>query len=141
MRYHFKVHEERDGLWAECTELPGCRTQAETRDELPAACEESLNLYLEEPQDSKVVFPLPDEVLDNDPAFLGIEVEPELALAVLLRFHRHRSRLTQKQVAEMLGMKNIYSYQRLEKKANPTLALLKKIHHIFPAINLGRIIG
>ncbi|MDX9957211.1 MAG: type II toxin-antitoxin system HicB family antitoxin [Spirochaetia bacterium] len=141
MRYHFKVHEERDGLWAECTELPGCRTQAETRDELPAACEESLNLYLEEPQDSKVVFPLPDEVLDADPSFLGIEVEPELALAVLLRFYRHSSRLTQKQIAEMLGMKNIYSYQRLEKRSNPTLSLIKKIHQIFPAINLGRIIG
>jgi predicted RNase H-like HicB family nuclease len=64
MMYHFKIHEERDGFWAECAELPGCRTQAETGDELAAACEESLNLYLEEPQDSKVVFPLPDEVLD-----------------------------------------------------------------------------
>lgn len=138
--YHFKVHEEEDGLWAECTELPGCRTQAETRDELAAACEESLNLYLEELQDSKIVFPLPDDLLDADPAFLGIEVEPELALAVLLRFHRHNSRLTQKQVAEMLGMKNIYSYQRLEKRSNPTLSLIKKIHRLFPEIKLENIV-
>ena len=120
--------------------MPGCRTQAETRDELPAACEESLNLYLEEPQDSKVVFPLPDDLLDADPSFLGIEVEPDLALAVLLRFHRHSSRLTQKQVADMLGMKNIYSYQRLEKRSNPTLALIKKIHRLFPEINLDEIV-
>ncbi len=140
MMYHFKVHEEEDGLWAECTELPGCRTQAETRDELAAACEESLNLYLEELQDSKIVFPLPDDLLDADPAFLGIEVEPELALAVLLRFHRHNSRLTQKQVAEMLGMKNIYSYQRLEKRSNPTLSLIKKIHRLFPEIKLENIV-
>ena len=37
-------------------------------------------------------------------------------------------------------MKNIYSYQRLEKRSNPTLSLIKKIHHIFPEINLGMII-
>ncbi|MFH2116174.1 MAG: helix-turn-helix transcriptional regulator, partial [Spirochaetota bacterium] len=111
--------------------MPGCGTQAETYNELATACEESLNLYLEEPKDSKVIFPLPDEVLDTNPSFLGIEVEPEIALAVLLRFLRHNSRLTQKQVAEMLGMKNIYCYQRLEKRSNPTLALIKKIHRIF----------
>ena len=140
MRYHFKVHEDEDGLWAECAELPGCRTQADTRDELPATCEESLNLYLEEPQDPKVVFPLPDDLLDADPSFLGIEVEPELAFAVLLRFHRHISRLTQKQVAEMLGMKNIYSYQRLERRSNPSLSLIKKIHRIFPKINLEKLV-
>ncbi len=140
MMYHFKVHEEEDGLWAECAELPGCRTQAETRDELTTACGESLNLYLEEPQDSKIVFPLPNEVLDADPSFLGIEVKPELALAVLLRFHRRNSRLTQKQVAVMLGMKNLYSYQRLEKRSNPTLTLIKKIHRIFPEIRLEELV-
>jgi predicted RNase H-like HicB family nuclease/DNA-binding XRE family transcriptional regulator len=136
MMYHFKIHEEVDGFWAECAELPGCRTQAETHDELAIACGESLNLYLEEPQDSKLVFPLPDDLLDADPTFLGIEVEPELALAVLLRFHRRNSRLTQKQVAEMLDMKNQYSYQRLGKRSNPTLSLIKKIHRIFPEIDL-----
>jgi predicted RNase H-like HicB family nuclease/DNA-binding XRE family transcriptional regulator len=140
MIYHFNIHEEDNGFWAECVELPGCKTQAETYDGLIAACEESLNLFLEEPKDSKVVFPLPNELLENDSSLLGIAVEPEIALAVLLRFYRFNSRLTQKQVAEMLGMKNIYSYQRLEKRSNPNLTTIKKIHNIFPEINLEKIV-
>jgi len=140
MIYHFYIHEEDKGFWAECVELSGCKTQAETYDELVKACEESLNIYLEEPKDSKVVFPLPDEFLDNDSSLLRIQVEPEIALAVLLRYNRFNLRLTQKQVAEMLGMKNIYSYQRLEKRSNPTLTIIKKIHNIFPEINLEKIV-
>ncbi|UYT07174.1 XRE family transcriptional regulator [Treponema denticola] len=42
----------------------------------------------------------------------------------------------QKQVSEKLGMKNVYSYQRLEKKSNPSLQMIKKITSIFPAIKL-----
>ncbi len=140
MIYHFNIHEEDKGFWAECVELSGCKTQAETYDELVKACEESLNIYLEEPKDSKVVFPLPNELLNNDSSLLGIQVEPEIALAVLLRYNRFNLRLTQKQVAEMLGMKNIYSYQRLEKRSNPTLTIIKKIHNIFPEINLEKIV-
>ena len=37
-------------------------------------------------------------------------------------------------------MKNICSYLKLEKKSNPTLALIKKIHRFFPEINLVKII-
>ena len=140
MIYHFYIHEEDNGFWAECVELYGCKTQAETHDELEKACKESLNIYLEEPNDSKVVFPLPNELLDNDSALLRVEVEPEIALAVLLRFNRINLKLTQKQVAEMLGMKNVYSYQRLEKRSNPTLTIIKKIHNIFPEINLEKIV-
>jgi transcriptional regulator with XRE-family HTH domain len=45
--------------------------------------------------------------------------------------------MTQKQAAGMLGMKNVYSYQRLEKKSNPTLNIIKKIHNVFPEIKLN----
>ena len=140
MIYHFNMYKEEDGFWAECVELPGCKTQAETYNELIEVCKESLNIYLEEPKDSKVVFPLPNESLDNDSKLLRIDVEPEIALAVLLRYNRSNLRLTQKQVAEMLGMKNIYSYQRLEKRSNPTLTIFKRIHSIFPEINLEKIV-
>ena len=140
MIYHFNMYKEEDGFWAECVELPGCKTQAETYNELIEVCKESLNIYLEEPKDSKVVFPLPNESLDNDSTLLRIDVEPEVALAVLLRYNRSNLRLTQKQVAEMLGMKNIYSYQRLEKRSNPTLTIIKRIHSIFPEINLEKIV-
>jgi len=42
----------------------------------------------------------------------------------------------QKQASEKLGMKNVYSYQRLEKKSNLSLQMIKKITSIFPAIKL-----
>jgi predicted RNase H-like HicB family nuclease/DNA-binding XRE family transcriptional regulator len=137
MKYHFKIHTEKKGFWAECLELEGCNTQADSREELYKNCAEALNLFLEEPADSKMVFPVPDDSLDSKRNVIKIPVEPEIALAVLLRNHRLNSRMTQKQAAEMLGMKNIYSYQRLEKKSNPTLSIINKIHAIFPDITLN----
>jgi predicted RNase H-like HicB family nuclease/DNA-binding XRE family transcriptional regulator len=137
MKYHFKIHREKTGFWAECLELDGCITQADNREELYKNCEEALNLFLEEPADSKIIFPLPDDSLEGEKDIMKVQVEPEIALAVLLRNYRLNSNMTQKQVAEMLGMKNIYSYQRLEKKSNPTLAIINKIHTIFPEIELN----
>ena len=99
MTYHFRIHLDPDGLWAECVELPGCRTEAESEEALRGACKEALNLYLEEPSDSKLVFPLPEERLDRDPALWEVAVEPEIAFAVLLRHYRSNARMTQKQVA------------------------------------------
>lgn len=133
MNYHFTVHKEDNGFWAECCELSGCVAEAENLDELYKECRNALNLYLEEPCDIKVIFPLPDKNLDNK-KLLSVAVEPEIALAVLLRYYRANSKMTQKQVSEMLGMKNVYSYQRLERKSNPTLNIIKKIHLVFPEI-------
>lgn len=136
MNYHFEIHQDPDGLWAECLELPGCLTQADSIETLKDSCKEALNLYLEEPNDSRMVFPLPDDTLDSNESLLGVRVEPEVALAVLLRSYRSNNNLTQKQAAKLLNMKNLYSYQRLEKKSNPTLTILKKIHSTFPGIKL-----
>jgi predicted RNase H-like HicB family nuclease/DNA-binding XRE family transcriptional regulator len=140
MTYHFILHQEENGYWAECCELEGCVTQTDMGDSceslgaLSLLCEEALNLYLEEPPDSKVIFPLPNKALHGKKNIIEAAVEPEIALAVLLRYYRANAHMTQKQAAEKLGMKNVYSYQRLEKKSNPTLAIMKKIHAVFPEI-------
>lgn len=139
MKYHFRVYPEKQGFWAECCELKGCRTEAETMEQLQKSCSEVLNLYLEEPKDSKIVFTLPNTALDSDSNLLQSVVEPEVALAVLLRHHRADSKMTQKQVSELLGMKNVYSYQRLERKSNPTLTILNKLTTVFPEIKLDYI--
>ncbi|GHV96477.1 hypothetical protein AGMMS50293_27970 [Spirochaetia bacterium] len=137
MNYHFKMHEEKNGYWAECLELDGCVTQGDNLEELYKNCKEALNLFLEEPNDSQIIFPLPTDSLDNEKNIIKTSVDPEIALAVLLRNYRLNSNMTQKQIAEMLGMKNIYSYQRLEKKSNPTLTIISKIHTVFPEIKLN----
>jgi predicted RNase H-like HicB family nuclease len=140
MTYHFTVHAAKNGYWAECRELPSCVSEGNTKDELRTNLRESLNLLLEEPVDSTVVFSLPDESLDADKKLLKIEVEPEIAFAVMLRHTRLNHHITQREAAAMLGMKNIYSYQRLEKRSNPTLSLMKKVKSIFPEMRFESIL-
>ncbi len=130
MVYHFKVHREKDGFWAECLELEGCSTEAASREELRKNAEEALNLYPDEPEYSQITCPLPQRSEGKE--VIEVPVDPRLALSMLLRNHRIRKKYTQKEVAEKLGMKNLYSYQRLERKSNPSLETLRKLKEIFP---------
>jgi predicted RNase H-like HicB family nuclease len=136
MNYHFKLHKESVGYWAECCELDGCVTEGDTLDEIYKVCEEALDVYLYESDGSERTFPLPNETLDNKKNTIKVMVEPQKALGILLKNHRLHEKMTQKQAAELLGMKNIYSYQRLEKKSNATINLINKIHTVFPEIKL-----
>ena len=65
MEYHFKIHRESKGYWAECVELEGCVTQADSIEELDQNMAEALSLYLDEPADSKLVLPLPRKSLNG----------------------------------------------------------------------------
>lgn len=120
-----------DGYWAECCELEGCRTQGNSISSVKRACEKALDLYLDE---ADTLPPLPDAALDTHPQLVPVTVNAKRALALLLRHERHAQRLTQQQAATRLGMRNLYSYQRLEKRANPSLSLLERIHQAFPGI-------
>lgn len=139
MTYHFKVHRAKDGYWAECLELPGCATEGDTRAELERNAHEALNLYLDEPADSTASFPLPKAVTGS--GVLGVAVDPGLALSVLLRNYRLRHRYTQRQVARRLGMKNMYSYQRLERRSNPSLLTLQKLKAVFPDLSVDYLLN
>lgn len=131
MKYHFKIHRDPDGLWAECVELDGCVTQADTMEELNKFMKEVLDLYLDEPEDSERLAPLPSEKVKGRD-IVEIPVDPKIAFGLFMKHLRNDHKFTQKQVADMLGMKNIFSYQRLEKKANPSLALLEKVKQVYP---------
>lgn len=48
MIYHFKIHKEHAGFWAQCIELPGIFTQGDSKEELEQNMREALNLYLDE---------------------------------------------------------------------------------------------
>ncbi|HUI70338.1 MAG TPA: hypothetical protein VL354_07425 [Spirochaetia bacterium] len=52
-----------------------------------------------------------------------------------------KSRFTQKEAARRLGMSSIYSYQRLERRANPSLATIKKVTTLFPDLSLDSVLG
>ncbi len=139
MVYHFRVHKGRDGLWTECLELRGCSTQADSMRELQKNAREALNLYLGEPENSQLTFPLPADHRGKD--IIEVPVDPGVAFSVLLRNYRINNKYTQRQVAQKLGMKNLYSYQRLERRSNPNLVTLQKIKQVFPDLSVDYVLG
>jgi len=139
MEYHFRVHPGQPA-WAECIELKGCVTQGNTAAELARNMAEALNLYLDEPASSRVFFPEPVRPPQR-PHIVSVAVEPSVAFALQLRQSRLKSRLTQKEAARRLGMRSIYSYQRLERRANPSLATIKKVTALFPDLSLDSVLG
>lgn len=139
MFYHFKIHKDADGLWAECVELNGCVTQADSMDELEKNMKEVLDLYLDESPFTETVDPLPKKKIKITNNIRKVQVSPEVAFSVLLRFYRKKHKLSQKELARLLGVKNIFSYQRLEKKSNPRLTTLAKIKEIFPEFSIDQV--
>ena len=137
MHYHFKLHQEDNEYWAECLELEGCDTQADTLDQLEKNMSEALNLFLSEPDDSKVIFPLPNSNYDSEDIY-NVNVEPKVAFAFLLRRYRLLHNLTQQEAAQRMGWSNIWSYQRFEKpQTNPRLDKLTKFQEVFPDLELN----
>jgi len=116
MKYHFKIHEEDQGFWAECIELKGCVVQADTIEELCDTMYEALNLYIEEPVNSKHLAPLPDISLEVSKKAVEVPVDPQIAFAFLIRYYRIKNNLTQQEVSKRIGFDKVYSYQRLESK-------------------------
>lgn len=141
MVYHFKVHKETRGYWAECVELKGCQTQGDTMEELKINAGEALNLFLAEPEETGVLFPLPHRKTKKDSKILQVPVEPGVALSLMLKHLRAKRKLTQQKTAELLGFANIYSYQKLEspKTSNPELKTLKKLKSFFPELRLDEL--
>lgn len=142
MKYHFKIHKSKKGYWAECLELEGCVTQADSMIELRANMKEALNLWLDEPDQHDFMPPFPQKrALSKN--VVAVDVDPRIALAITLRHLRQSKHLTQKQVAEAMGMRNLYTYQRLEssRTANPELITLARLKVVFPELNLNDIAG
>lgn len=140
MKYHFKIHKEGKGFWAECLEIPECVTQGDSKKELFENMKDAINTYLEEPEGSQFLSPLPRKFVKKSRSIVEISVEPSIALAFSIRKERIQKGFTQKEVAQKLGMKGLYSYQRLERKCNPTLEVLFKLVCIFPALSLDQIL-
>ena len=142
MIYHFKIHKDGNGFWAECLELKGCHTQADSRKELNSNMVEALNLYLDEPQESTVVLPLAKKVRKGR-NIAEVMVDPRVAFSFYLRHLRLSKGLTQKQAAALLGIKHLFSYQRLEssKTANPELVTIAQIKRVFPEFSLDDLLA
>lgn len=137
MKYHFKIHKEGNGFWAECLELSGCVTQADSMGELRKNMQEALNLYIDEPADSKRLATLPDDTISLSRNVVEVPVDPLIAFAFMVRYNRIMEGLTQQEAANKLGFENIYSYQRLENKnCNPTLKIVFQLKKAYPKFSV-----
>lgn len=142
MKYHFKIRKEKDGYSARCLELEGCFTEGDTMDELRKNMEEALNLYIEEPEDSKELAALPNGRIRCSKSVVEVSLDPQIAFSFMVRYHRIKHCLTQQQAAKKMGFPDLYSYQRLEaKKCNPTLKILSKIKKLFPEFSIDYALG
>ncbi|MBY0555344.1 type II toxin-antitoxin system HicB family antitoxin [bacterium] len=130
MKYHFKIKKEKNGYSAYCIELQGCVTQGDNLKHLQENMSEALNLYLSEEPASEIIFPKPHKTSKK---LTSVEVEPSVALALVIRQARIQKKLSQREMVNYLGLNNLSNYQRLEdpKKSNPEfktlIHLLKKI--------------
>lgn len=141
MKYHFKVHKEKKGYWAECIELNGCQTEGESIAELKKNMEDALNLYLNEPETSKNIFALPKKLSQKRNNIYEVPVRPEIAVAFLIRNIRLKMKMSQREFAKSLGFKNLWSYQRLERSGNPELKTLVMIKKRYPEIPFDDILN
>ncbi|MDR3172269.1 MAG: hypothetical protein LBU17_11730 [Treponema sp.] len=88
MKYHFELYPDERGYWTLCRELDGCCTEGDTLEEVYANCLEALNGYLDEPEASDRVDPLPDPRWEGKPNIIAVPVEPDIARRTLERLHR-----------------------------------------------------
>lgn len=142
MKYHFRIHKEKDGYWAESVEEGlNANTQADTLEELHKNMKEVLELCLEEPEASTYIPPLPDPSIKGK-NIVEVPVDPKIALAAMVRRERLEHKLSQRKVAEKLGFKNVIQYQRLEsgKNLNPELETLIKLKRIFPGLSVDAVL-
>lgn len=142
MKYHFRIHKEKDGYWAESVEEGlNANTQADTMEELHKNMKEVLELCLEEPEESTFIPPLPDPSIKGR-NIVEVPVDPRIALAAMVRRERLELKLSQRKAAEKLGFKNVIQYQRLEsgKNLNPELETLIKLKRIFPGLSVDAVL-
>lgn len=133
MKYHFKIREENKGYSAQCIELKGCFTQADSMKELLKNMQEALNLYIQEPESSEDLADLPDDSIRKSKNVIQVAVDPQIAFSFMVRYCRIKHGMTQQQAANKMGFDNLYSYQRLEaRKCNPTLKIINSIKQVFP---------
>jgi DNA-binding XRE family transcriptional regulator/predicted RNase H-like HicB family nuclease len=124
MHYHVKL--KREGRW--CTAIfvdaPGCVTQGRSQPKAIAAAREALAGWLEAHLVDGRSPPRPGK---QRRGAVPVAVDPQLAVAVALRWTRLDAGLTQAQLAARAGVSQ-QQVAKLERPgANPSVATLRKI--------------
>ena len=123
MEYHVKL--KREGRWwtAEFVDAPGCATQGASQARAISAAREALAGWLEAHLVDGRSPPRPAPRRGATPIY----VDPQLAVAVTLRWARQEAGLTQAQLAARAGVSQ-QQVAKLERPgSNPSIATLRRI--------------
>lgn len=114
----------------EFPDLPGCLTEGATLEEAKQNAKQALTGYLSSVFERNLKIPDPSALKGKN--IHSIEPEPEVAVPIILRKLRETRKLTQGDIAKVLGI-SYQAYQRLEKpgKSNPTLKTLERLARVF----------
>jgi antitoxin HicB len=116
--------------FVEFPDLPGCLTEGDNLEEAKRNAKEALTGYLSSVFDRNLKIPDPSVLKGKN--IYCIEPEPEVTIPILLRKLRETRKLTQGDIARVLGI-SYQAYQRLEKpgKSNPTIKTLERLAKVF----------
>ncbi|MBI5633982.1 MAG: type II toxin-antitoxin system HicB family antitoxin [Nitrospirae bacterium] len=114
----------------EFPDLPGCLTEGDTLDAAKQNAKEALTGYLSSIFERNLKIPNPSALKGRN--IYEIEPEPEVAVPILLKRLRETRKLTQGDIAKVLGI-SYQAYQRLEKpgKSNPTIKTLERLAKVY----------
>lgn len=117
---------EEGGYTVEFIDLEGCITEGDTLEEALVMAREALTGWLKSVYSRELNIPEPSIVKGNDIYY--IQPEAEIELPLMIRKLRKEKGLSQKQIADAIGVK-YQTYQRFENPGefNATIKNLKKI--------------
>lgn len=124
MHYHAKLEREGRRWNAIFIDAPGCATFASSREKVLAAAKEAIEGWLEA---HLLEGRAPAKPASSIRGAERIEIDPQLAVAVALRWARQSAGLTQAQLASRIGVSQ-QQVAKLERPgANPSIATLRKV--------------
>ena len=125
-----KYIKEDKSYLVEFPDLPGCLTEGESLEEAKQNAKDALTGYLASIFERNFKTPMPSK--PKGKTIHMIEPEPEVSIPIILRKLREKKKLTQGDIAKVLGI-SYQAYQRLEKpgKSNPTLKTLERLAKVF----------
>lgn len=124
MHYHVRLEKEGRSWNAIFADAPGCATYGRSRAQAMAAAREALEGWLEAHLVDGRAPPRPARTARNSEP---VEVDPQLGLAIELRWARQEADLSQAELASRVGVSQ-QQIAKLEKPgANPSIATLRKV--------------
>ncbi len=127
---HIDYEDETDMYGVVFPEIQGCYTCApSTIERAVEMAKEVLSIVLEEQLKNGDAIVRPSKaMITQTESQIAIRPEPDIALALWLRWQREDRQLSQEQMAKQCAL-DMSTYQRLESANEPAMKILSKLEH------------